>query len=206
MAFRVVVKKKGLDNLIRAISYDGTTDALSGALAETVAFHMAATVGSIPEEVKGKLGVEVADFDADTGEVVAILNYYAKAGSEGATTQSPKGASRAIFLPAEQLSAPRRSTTFSSGGEEGVFVSKLSTTGRTSIEKYLMVKAQEAISKNNETTLEFAASKARAELKQWFAENGILYNTSLGRYQASATTTLPWGGVVEGGSIVSGEF
>lgn len=206
MTVKIVVTKKGLDNLQRAISWGGTTEALSDAAAETAAFHMAATVGAIPDEVKGKLGVEIAGFDRDTDEVTVIVRYFPKAGAEGATFQGTKGSARAIFLPAEQLSSVRRPTTFSSGGEEGVFVTRLSTTGRTSIEKYLMIRAQEVIDKNAGVTLEFATQKAKEELKEWFAANNIIYNTSLGRYQATASTTMPWGADVTGGAIVSGEF
>jgi hypothetical protein len=195
----VKVDKQYLDNLARAMAY--SEDAVANAVAQTAMFHANYVLGSIPEAVKGKLFVQLSD-TSGAGEYSADITYTLKPSGEGATATTQK-----TFLPLDKLSQPStRRPVISSGGEQGIFVTGMTTLGRTSIENYLMKQAQIAVDRAEEPTLEIAMESARKELMEYFASHGVIYNAELGRFVATEAAQLPWGTSVQSGTIIAGEF
>jgi hypothetical protein len=196
---KVWVTVENNEELVRLANATMTTqEALSNALAETAFFHANAVLGALPDAVKGKLNVEIMS----ATELSAQITYQMKAGPEGATATTGK-----MFLPLDKMgSGTSRKPVISSGGEQGVFVTGLTTIGRTSIQKYLMIEAEKAVEKADSMTLDVAVESARRNLLEWFTANGINYNSVAGRFQASRTTTMPWGQTIGGGSFIAGDF
>lgn len=202
MPVYVTVEKRYLDGLAHALAWDGTDESLASALSEAAFFHATATLGSLPEEVKGKLSVEFSELSAGGGEVEAIVRYQMKPSAEGATKQTGQ-----MFLPLDKLgNYSTRAPVISPSGESGIYITGTGLTGRPSIEKYLMSQAEKAIEVSTGLTLNRATELAKGALVQWFAANGVVYNASAARYQTTRTIEMPWGTTVPGGRFIVGDF
>lgn len=194
----VKVDDKYLEDLAKAVSY--SEDAVAGAVGEAALFHANYVLNEMPAAVQGKLFVQIADVSG-SGEFSAEITYTMKPSGEGATTTAQK-----TFLPMQSLGATSRRTVVSRSGEQGIFVTGMTTLGRTSIQNYLMKQAGEAVRKAEAPTLEVAVQAARQGLLDWFTSNGILYNSDLGRFVSTEATQLPWGTNVNPSTIIGGNF
>lgn len=194
----VKVDSKYIEELAKAVEY--SEDAVAGAVGEAAFFHANYVLSQMPDAVQGKLSVEISDVSG-SGEFEAEIRYQMKPSGEGATATTGK-----TFLPMSSLGATSKRTVVSRSGEEGIFVTGMTTLGRTSIQNYLMKQAAMAVQKAEAPTLEVAVQAARQELMNWFASHGIVYNSDLGRFVSTESTQLPWGTSVNSGTIIGGNF
>lgn len=195
----VKVDSRYLDSLSKAMAY--SEEATANAVGQAAMFHANYVLGAVPEAIQGKLFVQISD-TSGAGEFSAEITYTMKPSGEGATATTQK-----VFLPMDKLGqASSRRPTISSGGEQGIFVTGMTTLGRTSIQNYIMKQAEEAVAKAEQPTLDVAVQEARKGLMEYFTSHGILYNSDLGRFVATEATQLPWGTSVNSGSIIAGAF
>lgn len=164
-------------------------------LAEAAIFHSRAVEASLPEPVKGKLTVNFAP----VAEGSVYVGYSTITGSEGSTLTN-----KTTFIPSDKMTSTR-TPTVSRGGEPGVFLSKVSKTGRPSIESYLAQRVLEVLPTADAATVEMMRSQLSEELALWFQSHNINFNPAVGLYQAGAGGgTLPSGAVIPGGRFVVG--
>lgn len=198
----VKVDAKALDNLERAMSIDMASEDFASALMDAAAYHANEVLTDIPEAAKGKIQIEISDPEEDGSGGSVVITYRAKAGAEASTFQQGP-----LFIPLSKLGmGSTKRTVTSRGGEEGIYVTKVTTTGRPSIEAYAMKSIQDILPDVSARTLQFASAGIREALREYFITHGVKY-TSAGRWQAGpGGFTWPSGEHVPGGRFITGAF
>lgn len=201
---KVTVDSSILEALPKALAESEM--AATMAVAQAASMHVAYTMEILPAEVQGKTKVSV--FAESTGEDPVIMIQYEPKGGESGTIILP-GSRGATFIPEEKLGEYSAATRqYSREGDVGRFLSRLSITGRPSIDAYLKLELEKATSQASAATEEEIDELLRSELRAIFASHNINYNPGLQRYQAgTGGATIPFSGVnYSGGQIVAGAF
>ena len=181
-------------------SLNETEEAIGRAIGEAVAYNLSAMQGALPEEIKGKVLVEVAS----AGRNQVRISYKPRSGLGREFPLSKTNT--AIFVEASKLRGYAGKTVFTKEGDEGIFLSKINQVGKAGIGAYALLKVQMLEPRITQQTKEVLVEATLQEMRNIFAEHGV--KMVGGRYRAPAGgfTSPITGKFYGGGQTISGAF